>query len=112
LKVKSEGIKTELSPEDEEEGLGDDSNAPNSTLSPSVSRVKKEEQEPPTSTSSSKKPKNEESESGPEDKDTSTSLTKRKREEKGGAGHRTKVARKESDEGTKAVNRSYWITFG
>ena len=98
VKVKPEGIKAEISAKDEEKGLGDDSNAPNPA---SGSVVKKEEHLSPSTTAKLEK---DEVASEEDDKDTSTSLTKRKRDEKGGAGHRTKVVRKESDEGTKAVS--------
>ena len=118
-KVKAGGIKSEITPKDEEKGLGDDSNAPNLASTPGLasgsgsgsgSGVKKEEPSSP----STKVPKAEKEivkvGSDDEDKDTSTSLTKRKREEKGGAGQRTKVIRKESDDGNKAVSRSNHAT--
>ena len=96
-KMKAEGIKAEITPQDEEKGLGDDSNAPNPS---SESRNKKEE---PLNTS--KIGKMEDADTDEEDKDTSTSLTKRRREEKGGAGQRTKVIRRD-DEGPKAVSQA------
>lgn len=105
-KVKAEGIKSEITPKDEEKGLGDDSNAPNpaSTSETAGSRVKKEERMSPLAKPSKAEKEIVQVESEDEDKDTSTSLTKRKRDEKGGAGQRTKVTRKESDDGNKAVS--------
>jgi hypothetical protein len=100
IKAEAEGIKSEITPKDEEPGLGDDSNAPNLTgesgdQKPQKSDLKSEiEVEDPK----------EEEKPEKEDRDISTSLTKRKREEKGGAGHRTKVTRKDSDDSKKAVS--------
>jgi hypothetical protein len=82
-----EGIKSEITPKDEEPGLGDDSNAPNSTTV--------------DDTKSDFKPEKEEKE------DLSTTLTKRKRDEKGGAGQRTKVVRRDEDDSNKEVRYSF-----
>jgi len=79
VKDDPEGIESKITPKDEEKGLGDDSNAPNpvSDSKPSVFDTKVEDIE--------------------EKEDLSTTLTKRKRDEKGGAGQRTKVIRRDSD---------------
>jgi hypothetical protein len=89
-----EGIKSEITPKDEEPGLGDDSNAPNPTTI--------------DDTKSDFKPEKEEKE------DLSTTLTKRKRDEKGGAGQRTKVVRRDEDDTNKEVRysadlREIWV---
>jgi hypothetical protein len=91
IKVKAEGIKSEITTKDEELGLGDDSNAPN------LKTEIKEEAE-------AKGEREVEKEEDEEDKDTSTTLTKRKRDEKGGAGHRTKVTRRDEDDSKKDVS--------
>lgn len=93
-----EGIKSELPDHDEEQGLGDDSNAPNPSPGPGSGSKRR---------SAPKEERgNEQKEQEKELKeDTSTTATKRKREEKGGAGHRTKVVRKNSsDEAGNAVS--------
>lgn len=102
--VKAEGIGSDVTKDDHEIGLGDDSNAPKPGPSSSVdqkSEIKKEERPSPD-------PEVDIKVEGPivieeEDRDTSTSAIKRKRDEKGGAGHRTKVIRREGDDGPKAV---------
>ena len=83
VKDDPEGIESKITPKDEEKGLGDDSNAPNpvSDSKSSVSDTKVED----------------EGDGIEEKEDLSTTLTKRKRDEKGGAGQRTKVIRRDSD---------------
>jgi len=95
--VDPEGIKSEITPKDEEKGLGDDSNAPNPSSdieivdSPdSKSAVKKEVKLEGSA-------KEEQEKEAEEKEDLSTTLTKRKRDEKGGAGQRTKVIRRDDD---------------
>jgi hypothetical protein len=113
--VKEEGIKSEITPKDQEAGLGDDSNAPNesSEQKPNPDQEAKPSEskrdiksEPHRETD--KKEKDGVKEDQEEDKDTSTTLTKRRREEKGGAGQRTKVVRRE-DDSDKAVSISYFF---
>jgi hypothetical protein len=95
MKVDPEGIKSEITPKDEEEGLGDDSNAPNPDPSSDIEVVGS-----PDSKSKAKKEvkaENAEEKEEEEKEDLSTTLTKRKRDEKGGAGQRTKVIRRDDD---------------
>jgi hypothetical protein len=95
MKVDPEGIKSEITPKDEEKGLGDDSNAPNPDPSSDIEVVGS----PESKSAVKKEMKNEspaEEEEG-EKEDLSTTLTKRKRDEKGGAGQRTKVIRRDDD---------------
>jgi len=83
VKDDPEGIESKITPKDQEKGLGDDSNAPNpvSDTKPSISDTKVQD----------------EGDGIEEKEDLSTTLTKRKRDEKGGAGQRTKVIRRDSD---------------
>lgn len=95
VKVNPEGIKSEITPKDEEKGLGDDSNAPNPDPSSDIEVVGS-----PDSKSKAKKEvkaENAEEKEEEEKEDLSTTLTKRKRDEKGGAGQRTKVIRRDDD---------------
>ena len=95
MKVDPEGIKSEITPKDEEKGLGDDSNAPNPDPSSDIEMVNS----PDSKVEVKKEMKNEtpaKEEEG-EKEDLSTTLTKRKRDEKGGAGQRTKVIRRDED---------------
>jgi hypothetical protein len=102
-KVDPEGIKSEITPKDEEKGLGDDSNAPNPDPSSDIEFVnssdsKAEVKKEVKNESSAKEEKKEEKEEEREEKeDLSTTLTMRKRDEKGGAGQRTKVIRRDDD---------------
>jgi len=112
-----EGIKSEITPKDEEKGLGDDSNAPNPNHSSDIEVV-----ESPDSKAGVKKevknedsPKEEKKEAKEEEKvekeDLSTTLTKRKRDEKGGAGQRTKVIRRDDDSKSAVCLRLYSRTL-
>jgi hypothetical protein len=95
VKADPEGIKSEITPKDEEKGLGDDSNAPNPDPSSDIEVV-----DSPDSKSQAKKEvkaENVEEKEEEEKEDLSTTLTKRKRDEKGGAGQRTKVIRRDDD---------------
>jgi hypothetical protein len=95
VKADPEGIKSEITPKDEEKGLGDDSNAPNPDPSSDIEVV-----DSPDSKSKAKKEvkaENVEKKEEEEKEDLSTTLTKRKRDEKGGAGQRTKVIRRDED---------------
>jgi hypothetical protein len=109
--VKEEGIKSEITPKDQEAGLGDDSNAPNES---SEQKPKTDQEAKPSESQRDIKSElhrdtdKKEKDGVKEDKDTSTTLTKRRREEKGGAGQRTKVIRRE-DDSDKAVSISYLV---
>lgn len=93
-KADPEGIKSVITPTDEEKGLGDDSNAPNTE-----SVIKIEDEVPSNSETVMKEEAKDEkvADAEEEKEDLSTTLTKRKRDEKGGAGQRTKVIRREDD---------------
>lgn len=107
VKGDPEGIKSEITPKDEEKGLGDDSNAPNPSsdiepIDPPDEQDLKVEKEVRESKGSNEDGKElEEHDEGRKEKeekeDLSTTLTKRKRDEKGGAGQRTKVIRRDDD---------------
>jgi len=112
-KVDPEGIKSEITPKDEEKGLGDDSNAPNPNPSSDIELV-----DAPDSKEKVKKevkdetPAKEEPEKEDEEKeDLSTTLTKRKRDEKGGAGQRTKVIRRDDDSKSAVSSRLHSHTL-
>lgn len=109
VKADPEGIKSEITPQDEEKGLGDDSSAPNpiSDSKPKVEDEAPTRAEAKTEQGTREKEEKEETE---EKEDLSTTLTKRKRDEKGGAGQRTKVLRKDSDPKS-AVSTPFQISF-
>jgi len=104
-KTDPEGIKSQITSKDEEPGLGDDSNAPN--LNPN-SNTKLRLEDTTSDVEDEKEEENEKGEKG-EKEDLSTTLTKRKRDEKGGAGQRTKVIRRDEDDSNKEV--SYSLSF-
>ena len=94
-KVDPEGIKSEITPKDEEKGLGDDSNAPNPSSDFEV--VQSPDSKPKVNEDEEQDQVKESEQKEAEKEDLSTTLTKRKRAEKGGAGQRTKVIRRDDD---------------
>ena len=105
-KVDPEGIKSEITPKDEEKGLGDDSNAPNPSSDFEVVQSPDSKPEVHKDMEQDQVEENEQEEA--EKEDLSTTLTKRKRDEKGGAGQRTKVIRRDDDTKS-AVSTSFYV---